>query len=577
MSSFFSRYIILLILFLLMFSDNIWSINIHGLYTSACKRELGVIVDVNDSKVQLFTLTGKIIEVPRYEIIFMTYYSIHNFPPVTLKEADRVDMVKVRTLQNNKIVDLVSGWPFDYSEDNISFLTQEGREVVIARESIWEIEIAKTPRSIKFVNEQKYNLKFIHPYPFRNCAYQQRAEDNSAEKLYNVFPQQFLSDPVIMKKELDRLMSGRKRIDKYNSWQQFYSIPQVYTNTTSLGYWFSIGSRYGASKSRNNNLAPILQNEYSSGPFGYQHLLLTGSAPIPYSVHEEPQTQVYYRLKADYIHIAAMFDASQYILPSDKYDWGKDDLSSYDDRLNQSYSGEVGIDYWHLTLQAYFSILPFGIRCGDNTYFGEANSLRIGTTFQNHLIKIEFQYELPTGNDEETETINLNTGFAGAKRDNEFRIKAHRLNLETSISAKTTLCYSVIYRTLKYNNSGDTSSPRTIYELYSDSLEDLQQMYEDNPYGIPEYYLEQLSLAEEMTSNYEEALPVFNSMIFSYKSMSITNAVYLLYSLNQKYTLGCFASIEYHSLKYRNNYISNFKKDTCHFYPKFGIHASLSF
>ena len=96
-------------------------------------------------------------------------------------------------------MDLVEGWPVDYSDSKISFLLRDGNELVM-----------------------------------------------------------FLNDPIVIKRELVRLKEGHEQILEYEQNQKFYPVPQVFENRTSLGLWFS------------------LIDELSKGPFGYQHIFLTG-------------------------------------------------------------------------------------------------------------------------------------------------------------------------------------------------------------------------------------------------------------------------------------------------------------
>ncbi len=565
-------YALTLVLVLIPFSAG--AINIHGLYTSSCKRELGIIVNVNDSKVQLLSIKGKIFTIPRHEIIFMTYYAIDSLPTLEIENADEVEMAKIRTLQENKIVDFVSGWPIDYSEDNISFLNLKGHEVIITRESIWEIEFDNAPEQTRFINDKNYWYTFIHPYPFKNCP-DEPSIITQKIKLYNVFPQQLLSDPVKIKRELDRLQKGREKVQKYESWQQFYPVPQVYTNDTSLGYWFTYGSRYGASNNRSNNLTPFLQNEYSSGPFGYQHLFLTGSGPMPYSIHEEPQTQIYYRLKADYFHTAIMLDPNLFLMPYDKYSWSKNDLNKYDDRHTQTISYEIGLDYSYFTIQTIIGFIPFGMRMNNLYFLEQTGSFRAGATFQNHLFKIELQYELPVGDEEIIEYYNYEYVFEGEIK-RIYRLSVYRLNFETAVFRNISILYSIIYKTLKFQNTGKMAWWNI--ENYNERQNSLDNLYEElsnetDPEAISniQWQIEDL---EKQQANYEFASDQFENELFKYKSTSLTNAFYLKYAYSYKYNFGCFASLEYHSLKFKNSIESKKKR---YFYPKFGVHASLSF
>lgn len=529
----FSKKYIIVLLFFLLLPEMSFAINIYGLYISSCKRELGVILKVEQTKIQLLTLQGELKEIPRHEIIYLTYYSIDSFPDLTIEAGVLGDIVQVDTVQNNEIVKLVEGWPIDFSESDISFLTLDGHEIVISRENIWRIALKKVKQKITFKNNNNINYQFEHPYPFRLCP--AADYDKNRTKPVTVYPQQMLNDSVQIKVELDRLQESRKRVDKYNVYQQFYAVPQIYKNSTSLGYWFSYGSRYGASKSRNNNLTPILQNEFSSGIFGYQHLLLTGSAPMSYSVHEEVQTQIYYRFKADYFHMGAMLDPNMFLVPWDKYQWKSADLEKLDDAVNPNFALELGLDYGNFTTQWYFETLNTGIRCGNLGYYGQAVSNRFSISYQNHFFKTELQYDPFSFIKNRYYNAGIQSeGAAGEEIKLENQVGLFRFNFETSYFKNINIRYSFIYRRIKVKNS------------FND-----------------------FDVEDDFTASDE-----LKNQLFKYKSSSFTNAVYITRSYKSKYSLGTFIALEYHKAE---GIIFQNREEDNNFYPKAGVYASLFF
>jgi len=537
LNSFFNKYIFPVLLLILIPKVSC-AIDIHGLYVSSCKRELGVILRVEKSKIKLLTLSGDFKEIPRHEIIYFTYYSIDSFPGVKIKKNELEDVVQIDTVQNNKMVKLVEGWPIDYSVSDISFLTLGGHEVLISRDNIWKINLKKIKKAINFENNNDTNYQFVHPYPFRLCPALSSENKKNGSKTIAVYPQQMLYDSVQIKIELDRLQKGRERIDKYDVYQQFYAVPQIYKNISSLGYWFSYGSRYGASKSRNNNLTPILQNEFSSGIFGYQHLLLTGSAPMSYSIHEEPQTQVYYRFKADYFHMGVMLDPSMFLVPWEKYEWKREDLRKLDDRVNPNLALELGFDYSNFTIQWYMDSLNMGVNSDTLGYYGPAVSYRIGLSYQNPFFKAEAQFDPSTFIDNvyydfsgETEE---ETGIGSDEIKIENQVGLIRLNFETTYFENINIRYSFIYRRIGLKNSYDG------YEVDDD-----------------------FTASDEIKSK-----------LFNYKSDSFTNAMYLIHSFKNKYSLGAFLALEYHTAKSKH-FQKEYNDDN--FYPKCGVYASLFF
>ena len=95
-------------------------------------------------------------------------------------------------------------------------------------------------------------------------------------------------------------------------------------------------------------------DQRSSGPFSFQQITLTGSGPLIYGIHEEPQTQIFYRFKSSYLHFAAMIDPSLFLVGS-RYEWSRADIGEVaDDRFAQVGQMALGFDYgaWSLSLMA---------------------------------------------------------------------------------------------------------------------------------------------------------------------------------------------------------------------------------
>jgi hypothetical protein len=184
-----------------------------------------------------------------------------------------------------------------------------------------------------------------------------------------------------MKRELDRLQEGFAQVAHYESDQKFYPVPQLYRNRTSLGIWFPMGSRHGTSP-RRGRFAPLVIDELSMGPFRFQHLFLTGVTPNPALLHEEPQTQIYYRFKAAYFHASIMFDP-ELILVGEKYKWRGLDLDpSADIRMSEMFALDLGFDLGPFSLQIYPIVAGnIAMRVG-NQFFGHVPNLwRLGPRF----------------------------------------------------------------------------------------------------------------------------------------------------------------------------------------------------
>jgi len=322
------------------------AINVHAVYRTACDRELGIIIDVQKRELTLLGLDGRVRRIPRYEVASIAYYPVSGIAIDPERVHQSQPALEIRTLQNGELVPLLIGWPVDFNQERIAFVNLDGQEVVVHRNRIWSLEyVEHLPRLGRATKPAA--LHFVHPHAVGFCN-----DGSAAPNARSVFPQQFINDQVVIKRELDRLMEGHDEVREYERDQVFYPMPEIYHNETALGLWTSHGSKHGATDSRPNNFTPVLYDELSLGPFGYQHRLVTGAAPMPYSVHTEVQTQIYYRFKAAYFHASAMFDPNL-LLVGKEYEWQQGDLASDrpDMRITEALMVELGFDWGPVALQ----------------------------------------------------------------------------------------------------------------------------------------------------------------------------------------------------------------------------------
>ncbi len=354
-----------------LFSAQVYALNVHGVYRTACERVLGVIMRVDKRSVHLMDLDGRMVAIPRHEIVSLAYYPVTRFPLEAIHVDSVLQPLIVQAIVAGKLVDLVEGWPIDYSEQKIAFLQRNGSELVIQRSGIWALRfVERPPLSVPNTTVSQTD-RFVHPQSVGFCQAVGGAALPSATVPSggpSYIPQQWLNDEVVIKKEFDRLQQGYEEILEDNRDQKYYPIPQLFQTRTSLGLWLSAGNRHGASSHR-TNFTPLIANEVSLGPFRYQHLFQTGSAPNNFFVHEEPQTQIYYRFKAAYFHASTMVDPGL-VLVGKKYFWQEEELrgSTVDDRVNDTFITELGFDFGPLAIEfSPLSVVSWGVKAGDYT------------------------------------------------------------------------------------------------------------------------------------------------------------------------------------------------------------------
>jgi hypothetical protein len=420
--SFFFR--LALIALLMLAARPAFALNVLGVYRAACDRVMGVVVRVERRNVHILNLSGELVTIPRHEIVSLTYYPVASLPVTDITLASSFPVFRVKALHGKQIVDLVEGWPIDYSEEKISFLQRDGKDLVINRDSIWSLEVVPSASQQARASRVTDNLDYAHPQASGFCA-----GAGTTEGHRQVFPQQFLNDEVVIKRELDRLQEGYEKVEKYSHDQLFYALPEVYRNETSLGLWLSFGSRHGASD-RRSNLTPLLTDELSLGPFGYQHVIMTGSAPNRLLIHEEPQTQVYYAFKAAYFHASVFFDPNL-VLVGNKYTWRYSDFSGNDanDRWVESFLIELGFDIGNFSLQ----IVPVSVGSigmgGKVGYRAVDQDLwRVGPRFVNRLFQAD-----------------ITAGTTGSDGD---RFTYARANVDVPLPHHTIVGWSGIYRSI---------------------------------------------------------------------------------------------------------------------------------
>ncbi len=361
--------------------------------------------------------------------VSLAYYPVSRVPLSRIALEAEFPALRVRALQGGRLVELVEGWPIDYSEEKVAFLQRDGKELVINRDSIWSLQVIRQEHGVAGALAAPDDVEYAHPQASGFCVRQ-------AERagLRPIFPQQFLNDEVVIKRELDRLQEGYEKVDKYSQDQIFYPVPEVYRNVTSLGLWLSTGSRHGASD-RRNNMTPLLVDELSLGPFGYQHVIRTGSAPNRLLIHEEPQTQLFYAFKSAYFHASLFFDPNV-VLVGSKYDWAAEDFHGVgaSDRWVEAFLIELGLDLGWFSMQLVpVSVGEIGVGGSGKHTEVDANLWRVGPRIATRTFQADVTAGFFTGN----------SGGMG-----QHKLRYARANLDVLLASGVTLGWTTIVRSV---------------------------------------------------------------------------------------------------------------------------------
>lgn len=434
--------LLIIITYFFWFSD-IYALDIYGVYTGNCERELGTIINVKDQSFDILTISGFVKTIPRYQAIYLAAYPIDYLPVSKFSTSTKTELYSIKSKDGKKIKPLLKGWAINFTEDQVSFLTTKRDEVLVEKVDLWKIEKENRPINFKSESAQLKSIQFFDPYPFAHC--------ERPKETIKIIPQKLFSDAVDIKKEFDRLQLGHLEMSKFMRRQRFYPRPEIYQNSSILGLWLMTGARYGASDSRANNFSPFLRNEFSSGAYSYQHLITTGSGPIMDGTHTDTQTHFYYRMKAEYIHISLMADPNL-LLVGNQYDWKSSELNAVDFRMNESFFMELGFDYGNLSFEfspamklhtavkfgnefresADINLNRFGLRytaldCVVNGIFGQGSQDN-GFDYKNkiNLFRLNFQKQL-NDNQEFTASF-INKTARGTLNSNSFDYTSNTLS-----------------------------------------------------------------------------------------------------------------------------------------------------
>ena len=226
--------------------------DIMAIYSNSCDRTVGVPLDVDISNIYFLAFDGMIKKIPRYNVMAIAVYPLGEIPIKEIKnELKKKDIYSfsIKTLYNNDIIPLVRGWPVQFTKDKVSFLNHRGREILVDRQNIWELELLKTPRFTKLRNDISTRYEFVHPFRQYDCP--RKFYGPSHRPVIKVFPQEYISNQVTIKRRFDTMMDYLLELRDYHREQKFYAVPQVYKNQTTIGYWISGGrSLWKKSKSR---------------------------------------------------------------------------------------------------------------------------------------------------------------------------------------------------------------------------------------------------------------------------------------------------------------------------------------
>lgn len=379
-----------LIAFLGVLASDAFAIDVTSMYRGSCQVDTGVILRVDAKTVTFLAISGEVKRIPRFEIVGMASYPLPDLPieTVTVPPGVEAELFEFQTYRDGKLAPLAQGWPIEYNAEHVQVLTTTGKDHLVVRDEIWGVKSSEAPRTLRFSEGEAHGARYKlrHPLAFEKCA--DNVTPGKGEPI-PVIPQVTYDNPIAIKRYHDHLREGFRLIKDYEDRQRFYAVPQYYTNRTQLGTWGILGSRYGNVGSRQTNFLPLVQDELSDGPFRFQRIVRSGVAPIAWALHEEPVVQIFYGLKADYVHLEVFFDPTAPLI-GEQYNYAKGQLDEVDDRLIEKGGLEFGFDFGYVSLYMAYTEGNMGIRAGDYFTDGAFGSGRTGLSYQYNWYKAGF-------------------------------------------------------------------------------------------------------------------------------------------------------------------------------------------
>lgn len=377
-------------LWLLALPAKLAAIDVISMYRGSCQVDTGVVLKVDNKNVTFISLAGGVKRIPRYEIVGVASYPLPHLPlkSVSIPPELDVEIFQFQTYRDGHLAPLAHGWPIEYNAENIQILSSTGDDHLVVRDEIWGVTSSTAPATVAFNGDAEHSNRYLlrHTLAFEKCPENITAGEG---KPIAVIPQVTYDDPISIKRYHDHLKAGFLKIKDYEDRQRFYAVPQYYGNRTLLGTWGLLGSRYANVGSRQANFLPLVQDEHSDGPFGFQRVVRSGVSPLAWGLHEEPTVQVFYGLKADYVHFEAFFDPTAPLI-GDQYNYSKGQLNRIDDRLIEKGGVEFGFDFGYFSLYTAFSEGNMGIRAGDLFVADSFSSSRFGLSGQYNRYKMGF-------------------------------------------------------------------------------------------------------------------------------------------------------------------------------------------
>ena len=338
------RIVVFVILFFL-FVAPVGAIELYSFFDNQCKEVIGYLVSEREDVYTILSVDGKFINLHRDDLKGILVYHVIN-PPLQGIEDHKGGLDKILTLsvQNEGKLDTFSGFPIQFIEDLVLFLSIDGSVRVHKIDSIIKIR----PFGGRAISKlgKKVNLSIKSKGYLQAC--------NSGRGGF-LRPNRILIDQIKIYQFLSNYKIGYEAFKSFQERTYLYARPKLYTQETRFGL-----VRQDPIERSASTIFPFM--EWSSGkPFRVQSLTQIGSIFNEYGADLDPLAGLKAEVKAHFFHSIFIGNLQALSAGSSLFFNGSLESGYYvDSGLN--YSAMVGGDLGphSLSIAIYYPVYLFG-------------------------------------------------------------------------------------------------------------------------------------------------------------------------------------------------------------------------
>jgi hypothetical protein len=250
------------------------ALELHSFIDDGCQAKTGVLVRVDDSRVQLITLDGKHASLPVTSVRYLAVHKVLENPLERIVVDEQLHTLARDIRTGADDASSFVGWPVGFYDQLVIFLDTRGRSHVLEPQDIRRVRQVRTLEAeirpaafAKVVLDFPPEL-FLCPLP--------RAEGG-------IRPSRVLGDRIKVDDYLAKLRDRYNALDSFEERTRVYPRPVVFDPTTRLGLAYFSGNRGELLK-----YLPLYFQWSSGRPYRFQSHTTLGAAVSPWLPIVEP-------------------------------------------------------------------------------------------------------------------------------------------------------------------------------------------------------------------------------------------------------------------------------------------------